>query len=96
MLLRMLGSLVKAKQDHIVIVGGVGNSLDINQDYSIDTDLNFIAQRTSNTNVGFVNILRRYDKPWINGRLRSVNSLLVRALMRGDMSHINVIDTALL
>jgi glycerol dehydrogenase-like iron-containing ADH family enzyme len=61
------------KQDHIVIVGGAGNSLDVNQDYSIDKDLNFIAERTSNTNMGFVNFLRRYDKPWMHGRVRSVN-----------------------
>jgi hypothetical protein len=46
------------KLDHIVIVGGAGNRLDINQDYS-DIDLNFIAERTSNTNVGFVNLLRQ-------------------------------------
>jgi hypothetical protein len=44
-------------------VGGAGNSLDVNQDYSIDKNLNFIAERTSNTNVGFVNLLSRYDKP---------------------------------
>jgi hypothetical protein len=44
------------KQDNIVIVGGAGNSLDINQGYSIDKDLIFIAERTSNINVGFVSI----------------------------------------
>jgi hypothetical protein len=54
-------------------VGGAGNSLDVNQAYSIDKDLSSIAERTSNTNVGFVNLLRRYDKPWMNGRVRSVN-----------------------
>jgi hypothetical protein len=42
--------------------------------------------------VGYVNLLRRYDKPWMNGRVRSVNLQLDRALMRHDMSHINVID----
>jgi len=47
------------KQYHIVIVGGAGDSLDINQDYSIDKDVNSIAERTSNTNVGFVNLLRK-------------------------------------
>jgi hypothetical protein len=81
------------KQDHIVIVGGARNSLDKNQDCSIDKYLNFIAKRTSNTNVGFVNLLRRYDKPWMNGRVRSMNLRLDRALMRCDMSQINVTDT---
>jgi hypothetical protein len=61
------------KQAHIVIVDGDGNGLDINKDYSIDKDLNFTAERTSNTNVGFVSLLRRYDKPWMNRRVRSVN-----------------------
>jgi hypothetical protein len=77
------------KKDHIAIVGGAGNSLRINQDYSIDIYPNFIAERTSNTNVGFV---RRYDKLWMNRRVRSVNHQLDRALMRCDMSHINVTD----
>jgi hypothetical protein len=61
------------KQDHTVIVGGAGNSLYINNDYSIDKDLNFIAERTSYTNVGSVNLLRRYDKPWMLGKVRTVN-----------------------
>jgi hypothetical protein len=81
------------KQDHIVIMGEAGNSMDINQYYSVDKDLNFIAERTSNTNVEFVNLLRRYDKLWMNGRIRSVNLQLDRALMEGVMTHINVIDT---
>jgi hypothetical protein len=45
------------KQDHVT-VGGDGNSLDINQYYSVDKVLTFIAERTSNTNVGFVHLLR--------------------------------------
>jgi hypothetical protein len=74
-------------------VGGAGNSLDINQDYSIDKVLNFIAERTSNKNAGFVNLLRRYEKPWMSGRVRSANLQFDRALMRCHMLHINVIDT---
>jgi hypothetical protein len=50
------------KQDLTVIVGGAGHSLDLNQDYSIDKHLRFIAGRISNTDVGFVNLLRRYVK----------------------------------
>jgi hypothetical protein len=42
--------------------------------------------------VRFANILRRYDKPWMNGRVFSVNIRLDRTLMRCDMSHINAID----
>jgi hypothetical protein len=34
-----------AKQDHIIIVGGPGNSLQRNYHYSIENDLNFIEER---------------------------------------------------
>jgi hypothetical protein len=54
---------------------------------------NFIAERTSNTKVELVNLLRRYNKPRMNGSARSVNMRLDRALMSHDISHINVIGT---
>lgn len=81
------------KQDHIVIVGGPGNSLDRNYHYSIEEDLSFIAKRTSHTNVGLVNLFRRHDKPWMNKKVRSVNVRLDRALLSNSLSHIGVIDT---
>jgi hypothetical protein len=43
-----------------------------------------MAWRISNTNVGFVNLLRRYDRLWMNRRVRSVNLRLDRALMRHE------------
>jgi len=61
-------------------VGGPGNSLERHYHYSIEKDLNFIARRTDHTNVRFVNLLRRYDKPWMNRKVRSVNLRLDRAL----------------
>jgi hypothetical protein len=39
------------KQDHTVIVGGPGNSLDRNYHNLIDKDLRFIAERMKNTNL---------------------------------------------
>jgi hypothetical protein len=81
------------EQYHIVIEGGAGNSLYINPDYSIAKDIDFIADRTKNTNVGFVNLLRIYDKQWMNWRVWSVNLGSDRALMRRDMSHTNVTVT---
>jgi hypothetical protein len=51
-------------------------------------------QRTANTNVGFVNLFKRHNKPWMNGKVRSVNLRLDLALMRCGMSHIGIIDTA--
>jgi hypothetical protein len=61
------------KQDLTLTVGWAGNSLDTNQHYCVGKDLYFIAEITSNTDVGFVKILSMYDKLWINGRVRSVN-----------------------
>jgi hypothetical protein len=91
-----LGKLGKdlTKQDRIVVVGGPGNSLDRNYNYSIEKDINYIAERTTNTNVEFVNLFQRHDKTWMNGRVRSMNLRLDWALMRRDMSHIGIIDAA--
>jgi hypothetical protein len=75
-------------------VGGPGNSLDRNYYYSVEKDVNFIAERTANTNVGRANLFRRHDKPWMNERVRRVNLQLDRALMGSDMAHIGFIDTA--
>jgi hypothetical protein len=91
-----LGKLGKdlTKQDHIVIVGVPGNSLDRDYYYLIEKVVNFIAERTVHTNVGLVNLFQRHDKPWMNGRVRSMNLPLDWALMGREMSHIGVIDTA--
>jgi hypothetical protein len=91
-----LGKLGKElnKQDHIVIVGAPGKSLDRNYNYSIQKDTNYIAERTNNTNVGFVNLFQRHDKPWLNGRVRNMNLQLDQALMSHDMSHVDIIDAA--
>jgi hypothetical protein len=75
-------------------VGGSGNSLDRNFKYSIEKDINVIAERTANTSVEFVNLFQRHDKPWMNGRVMSMNLQLDRALMRHDMSHIGVTDVS--
>jgi hypothetical protein len=70
------------KQNHIIIMGGPGNSLERVCHYSIENNLNFTAERT------FVNPFERHDKPWMNGRVRSMNLWLDRALLTCDMSHI--------
>jgi len=79
------------KQDHIVIVGGPGNSLDRNCYYQID--IKFIAERTSNTSVGFLNLFERHNEPWMNEKVRSVNLHLDQAPLGRGTSHIGVIDT---
>jgi hypothetical protein len=51
--LENLGKLSKDlnKQDHVLIAGKPGNSLDRNYHYSIDKDLKFNADRMNNTNM---------------------------------------------
>jgi hypothetical protein len=53
-----------------------------------------IAKRTAYANVRFVNLFKRHYKPWMNGKVKSVNLQLDRALMECGMSHIGIIDTA--
>jgi hypothetical protein len=79
---------------HLFIFFLSGNSLDRNYYYSVEKDVNFIAERTANTNVGPVNLFKRHDKPWMNGRVMRVNFRLDRALMGRDMAHIGITDTA--
>jgi hypothetical protein len=91
-----IGKLGKGltKQDHTIIVGGPGNSLHRNCHYTIENDLNYIAERTSNSRLGFVNPFKRHDKPWMNGRVRSMNLQVDQTLMSHDMSQIGVFDTS--
>jgi len=52
--LRKLGNRL-TKRDHIKM-GGPGKSLDRNYQYSIVKDINFIAEKSNNRNVGFLNL----------------------------------------
>jgi hypothetical protein len=47
--------------------------LNRNHYYSVEKDVNFVAERTANTNVGLVNLFRRHKKLSMNGRVRRVN-----------------------
>jgi hypothetical protein len=58
---------------HIIIVGGPGNILDKNCHYSIENDLNFIAERKSNTSVGSVKLFEGSDNLWMGWRVLSMN-----------------------
>jgi hypothetical protein len=42
--------------------------------------------------VGFVSLFDRDDKPWMNGRVRSMNLWLDQDLLRRDMCHIDGTD----
>lgn len=80
------------KRDHIVIVGGPGNSLDRDASYSVEKDLENISKDSRHTNVEVVELFDRHDKPWLHSRVRSMNARLGRALIRPDASHIGVIE----
>jgi hypothetical protein len=75
-------------------VEGPGNSLDRHYHYAIEKDLNFIAEGTMKTNVGFVNLLKRHDKPWMDGRVRRVNLRLDQAMIGHDKAHIDTTHAA--
>jgi hypothetical protein len=75
-------------------MGGPGNSLGRNYHYSIEVDVNVIAERTVNINLGFINVFKRHGKPWMNGKVRLANLRLDRSLMGCGMSHIGITDTA--
>jgi hypothetical protein len=82
------------KDDHVIIVGGQGNSLDLDRNCQIEKDLSSIANDSINTNVGFVGLLQRHDKPHMSRWVRSVNMELECALWTADKSHIGLIDVA--
>jgi hypothetical protein len=82
------------KEDHVIIVGGPGNSLDRDLNYKIENDINSIAKNSTHTNVGFVGLLERHDRPHMNKWVRSVNIRLERALWDIDKTHIGLIDVS--
>jgi hypothetical protein len=72
--------------------GGPGNSLDLDRNYQIGKDLSNIVNDSINTNVGFVGLLQRHDKPHMSRWVRGVNMELERALWTADKSHVSLID----
>lgn len=88
-----IGSLCKdfSKQDHVVIVGGVGNSIDRDQGYSIECDLVKIASATTHTNVGLVPAFVRHDQPQLNRSVRRVNMELDQLRRAATLSDIGLV-----
>jgi len=57
MLLRTFGSLAITLPSEIILkMGEPGNSLDRNYHYSVEKDINFIAEKSNNRNVRFVSL----------------------------------------
>jgi hypothetical protein len=80
------------KEDHVIIVGGPSSNLERDLNYQIEKDLDNSAKTSRHTNVGFVGLLRRHDRPHMNRWVISVNMRLKRALWTADKSHIPLID----
>lgn len=80
-----------SKEDQVVIVGGAGNSLDRDGEYDIGGDLERIATQTGGTNVHFVQLFQRHDRPRLNTAVRRINTRLEEALMTEGMGHIAVV-----
>jgi hypothetical protein len=75
-----------------VIVGGAGNSLDRKYyNWAEERPHSRIAERTTNTTVRFVNILKRHNKPWIKQE-KNLHLWLDQALTGRDVSHKDVSD----
>jgi hypothetical protein len=66
--------------DHVIIVGGPGNSLDRDLNYKIENDMDDIAKNSIHTNVGFVGRLDRRERLHMSKWVRSANMRLQRAL----------------
>lgn len=88
-----VGSLCKdfTKEDTVVIVGGAGNSIDRDSNYSIESDLVKIVSATKHTGVELVSVLERHDRPHLNSSVGRVNLELERLLGSGMGSHIGVV-----
>lgn len=68
------------KQNHVMVVGGAGSSIDRDQGYNIECDLVKIACATNHTNVGFVPAFMWYDQLQLNSSVRRVNMELDQLL----------------
>ncbi|KDR16343.1 hypothetical protein L798_10058 [Zootermopsis nevadensis] len=82
------------KDDHVIIVGGPGNSLDRDLNYKIENDMDNIARNSLHTNVGFVGLLECHDRPHMSKWMKSANVRLESVLWYADRSHIGLIDVS--
>ncbi|XP_049842200.1 uncharacterized protein LOC126292312 [Schistocerca gregaria] len=76
------------KNDEVIVIGGAGNSLAKDRNYDIKSDLDKIGAATGCTNVGFVEVLQRYDQPSVNPSVWRVNRELSEQLLDGAKTHI--------
>jgi hypothetical protein len=90
----MVHRFLKYESHNSGLVGGPGNSLDLDRNCQIGKDSSNIANDSINTNVGFVGLLQCHDKPHMSRWVRGVNMELERALWTADKSHISLIDVA--
>jgi hypothetical protein len=82
------------KDDHVIIVGGPGNSLNRDLNYNSENDMDNIAKNSIHTNVGFVGLLDHHDRPHMSKWVRSANIRPEHVLWSADRSHIGLIDVS--
>jgi hypothetical protein len=92
--LRSLGRFYQARS--YCYIATARNCLHRNYYYQIEKDINSIARRKSNTNVGFVNLFERQDDTWVNAKLRIVNLILEQILIGCGTSHVVLLKLLLL
>jgi hypothetical protein len=68
------------KDDHVIIVGEPGNSLDRDLNCKIENDMDNTAKNSIHTNVGFIGLLDHHDRPHISKWVGNANMKLERAL----------------
>lgn len=75
--------------DHLVIIGGTNDINDTNE-FDIRHYVNRIAHKTKHTNVILCTIPLRYDKPYLNKKIRKINIDLVIESLKYE--HIKILS----
>jgi hypothetical protein len=78
------------KDVNVIITEGPENILDRDPNYKVENDTH-IAKNNIHTNISFVGLLERHDRPHMSKCLRSANMRLERTLRNADSSHIRLI-----
>jgi hypothetical protein len=82
------------KDVHMITVRGPGNRFDRDLNYRIEDNIDNIAKNSIYTNIGFVSLPKRHDRPHMSKWVRSVNLRHEYVLWNADRPHIGLIDVS--